>query len=560
MWLKRLPHQNEGNFRCAWIVPNKRQPNGRRLNGRGQLSDWSVKSIRWHLSNASFSINHSIIMSDYYSRKLGLREQVPEAQSPKKFTKMKTASEEEVYGAVNITPNKHVEFQVRSFDAETESTTWCIADADHIVSQLEREINGIPFNEQMRFKKELSTCLIKFGVWWQAISVQELRKPTEQRVMHFGFPKMRLVSHISELIWLIGYGDHCTTDISEQLHIGNVPEAYWSTKKVNCVRQMLKHNDPSTSLDYMDKTLSYLALQGWYDIDSAEVFNPLSTADKWGNTPTAHLLHLQHYQNKASFRPVSPQVHHSRETHIHRVCRSIKLSSVRDASNDFGIPNYGQLFRAWIDEDWGHKVSGLVLRYDPNVLLDMVFITHQNWLSYYRQLFHCPKSVECLGLDWKVEYTDANQGIMPESHNIWVQYTQSDLENTCQGQVPSSPVSYSSWTPLNQIIQFQERLPARKTESTLSKWCKKTQLWILRPQVQQYAVVIRTKYTDLHSWADCVDVFIWAVKQTDKMHIVPGGAIVGPAHLVRENVAWDRINSVWLVNHHADSDTHWTVY
>jgi len=73
-------------------------------------------------------------------------------------------------------------------------------------------------------------------------------------------------------------------------------------------------------------------------------------------------------------------------------------------------------------------------------------------------------------------------------------------------------------------------------------------------------VVIPTKYKDLHSWADCVDGIIWVVKQTDMMHIVPVRAIVGLAHLVRENTASDRIDSVWLVNNHVDLDNYWTVY
>jgi hypothetical protein len=74
-------------------------------------------------------------------------------------------------------------------------------------------------------------------------------------------------------------------------------------------------------------------------------------------------------------------------------------------------------------------------------------------------------------------------------------------------------------------------------------------------------VVISTKYKDLHGWADCIDVFIWVVKQTDKMHIVPVGALIGPAHLVRQNyAASDRIDSIWLVNTHVDLNTYWTVY
>jgi len=86
------------------------------------------------------------------------------------------------------------------------------------------------------------------------------------------------------------------------------------------------------------------------------------------------------------------------------------------------------------------------------------------------------------------------------------------------------------------------------------------QQWVLRPQAQEYAVVIPTKYKDLHGWADCVDGFIRVVKQTNKMHIVPVGAVVGLAHLVRENAASGGIDSVWLVNNHVDFDTYWTVY
>jgi hypothetical protein len=50
------------------------------------------------------------------------------------------------------------------------------------------------------------------------------------------------------------------------------------------------------------------------------------------------------------------------------------------------------------------------------------------------------------------------------------------------------------------------------------------------------------------------------VKQTNKMHIVPVGAIVGPADLVWENAASGSIDCVWLVNNHVDLDTYWTVY
>jgi hypothetical protein len=69
-------------------------------------------------------------------------------------------------------------------------------------------------------------------------------------------------------------------------------------------------------------------------------------------------------------------------------------------------------------------------------------------------------------------------------------------------------------------------------------------------------VVIPTKYNYLHDWADCVDGFIRIVKQTNKMHIAPVGAIVGPAHLVWENAALGGMDSVCLVNNHVDLDTY----
>jgi hypothetical protein len=166
---------------------------------------------------------------------------------------------------------------------------------------------------------------------------------------------------------------------------------------------------------------------------------------------------------------------------------------------------------------------------------------------YYRQPFHNSTSVERLGLDCKVEYPNANQGIMPEAHNISVQYMKSeenDLDNTFQGQIPSFPVLYFCWTPPNHILQFQKGLPSGKPISTLSKKCNKTQQWVLRPQAQEYTVVIPTQFDDLHGWADCVDKFIRVVKQTNQMHIVPTGAKVGLAHLVREYAASGGID--WL--------------
>jgi len=152
---------------------------------------------------------------------------------------------------------------------------------------------------------------------------------------------------------------------------------------------------------------------------------------------------------------------------------------------------------------------------------------------------------------------------MPEAHNISVQHTQSeenDLHNTLQGRIPAIPEFYFSWTPPNQILQLQERLPAGNAIFTFSKRFKKTQQWVICPQAQEYAVVIPTQYKDRHGWADYIDGFIWVVKQTNEMQIVPIGVIVGLAQWVQENAALGVNECVWLVNDHVHLDTYWTVY
>jgi len=164
----------------------------------------------------------------------------------------------------------------------------------------------------------------------------------QPRVVHFGYPKMNHLSHKSEWIWRMGSSDNFTTDSSEWLHIANVKDAYRSSNNVSNIRQMLKHNDRCTGLDYTEETLSYLALQGCYEIHSAKVFNLLSATNRWRNTCRAHLSRLQTIEDEPFIRLVSQQVYHLREMHVRGVCRSTKLTSLRDASDNFRIPNFGQ--------------------------------------------------------------------------------------------------------------------------------------------------------------------------------------------------------------------------
>jgi hypothetical protein len=104
--------------------------------------------------------------------------------------------------------------------------------------------------------------------------------------------------------------------------------------------------------------------------------------------------------------------------------------------------------------------------------MDEVQIKLYNGLSYYHQLFHSPATIQRIGLDYKVEYTNANIGIMPKAHTVWVQHAESEhnhLDKNFQGQVPSLLIFYFTWMPPNKLLQFLEHLPEGKILPTFSK-------------------------------------------------------------------------------------------
>jgi len=234
-------------------------------------------------------MNYSNIMSENYCKKSGLRQLVPEAYSPKILPYGKLLPKTWLAGRLPWPRNSGCKFRLVYSILKQKTPSWSLADTERVSNQLGREIYGIFSNQQKWFRKEFSIWLIQFEDWWETIGIQALQETIEQCVIHFANPIMQLVSHISQSIQRMGSGDEFTIDSSELLHIANVKDAYWSSNKVNFIQQMLKHNDQCTSHGYMEKTLSYLALQGWYDVDSAKVFNQLTTFNKQRSTCRAHL-------------------------------------------------------------------------------------------------------------------------------------------------------------------------------------------------------------------------------------------------------------------------------
>jgi len=87
-------------------------------------------------------VKHKIFDKSFQLQKRQLLKQVetkatgPRSTFATKLAHMMTAAKGYIYGAVNMTTDKPVEFQVLLCDAETEATNRRIADTDRIVSQL----------------------------------------------------------------------------------------------------------------------------------------------------------------------------------------------------------------------------------------------------------------------------------------------------------------------------------------------------------------------------------------------------------------------------------------
>jgi len=104
----------------------------------------------------------------------------------------------------------------------------------------------------------------------------------------------------------------------------------------------------------MEETLSYVALPGWYDIDSETVFKLLSATDKRWSTCRAHLLRLQTIQDEPIVHPVSQQVYHVRETHVRGV--SVK-----------GSPLAAVIIHVWMEQV--HVIKSLWYNHMQNTYL-----------------------------------------------------------------------------------------------------------------------------------------------------------------------------------------------
>jgi len=203
--------------------------------------------VKWKLVNKLSQHHEQQLFQEVETKATG-----PWRIFAKTLAQIKTAAAEEAHGVAHMTPDKQVQFQIDLSIVETEAETLGLVDMEHVTDQLSREIYNITWNMQKWFNKELSVRLVMFDAWWETVNFRELQNIKKYCIMHFGYPKMHLVSHILESIQWMEAGQNVTTDISEQHHVANIQRTYWSSKKVNYVSQTVEYIEMFTGLGNME--------------------------------------------------------------------------------------------------------------------------------------------------------------------------------------------------------------------------------------------------------------------------------------------------------------------
>lgn len=72
--------------------------------------------------------------------------------------------------------------------------------------------------------------------------------------------------------------------------------------------------------------------------------------------------------------------------------------------------------------------------------------------------------------------------------------------------------------------------------------------------------MIPTKYTGINFIVDSIERCTNVVKLTNMIYIVSIKVLVVPTHLVLENAAFNRVDSIWLLNNCAECITYWIAF
>ena len=421
--------------------------------------------------------------------------------------------------------------------------------------------------------------------WAQARIDREYER-LRAEVYHFQFPKMHLLSHISESIRRMGSPDNFSTDVSELLHVEMVKEAYRSTNRVNFEEQMLWYNDRYTGLAYMIQTLEYLALRGSFDSDTARTLQ-LSSRDEPLRS-TRHARRRQaaagdasshsgdagsHSSDEANLGPrprsvprykpiavpearVRPGIGELlRQTVLAGRVQTIKPLSLERAATRFGINDFPAIFRQQIVAIWGPHLTERILGPDETFAGNVRIGVYNSVANFY-QPFQRPLEVQKRFL----RCVRSGDGKRPAvTHNVWVRVSQDRNQDAFQGRKVCTPLLYFSYTP----PRFAAQLRGPDGQRVETEWQRRSARGrkhkVLVPQTLELAVLAGYKCSgssgNPNRFHGCVEVEI----DSRSRFVAEVGSIEGPVQLVEVNET-RQSRKTWIVNNHIDLETYYYVY
>lgn len=392
---------------------------------------------------------------------------------------------------------------------------------------------------------------------WSRRRMEAEKEKLETAIYHFQFPKMHMLSHVSNSIRRMGSPDNFSTDVSELLHRENVKEAYRASNRVQYEEQMLWYNDRHTGIAYMVQTLEHLALSGMYDQDTARVLGMQTRNERLLSTRAARLRgrgpEIRQHAFGTSSRPsrnLAPAISlpiqvPERKQRVDQViqqtrlagrARGIKRLSLSEAADRFSIPDLPALFRDYVEELWGQRVAERVLG-RRETYAESTMIEIYNSVANYFQPFQRPLEIERRLLRCTKE-AGKNE---PLSHDIWVRESQDRDRDSFQGRKACKPLLYFSFSPSKAVIpQTSQRNKSPVTETL------------------ELVMLVGMKYAMESSNPNRFHGFVEVVLNERDRYVAEVEPIEGPVHLLEGRKI--RGNKSWIVNSHIDLETYYYVY
>jgi hypothetical protein len=415
--------------------------------------------------------------------------------------------------------------------------------------------------------------------WAQARIDREYER-LRVEVFHFQFPKMHLLSHISDSIRRMGSPDNFSTDVSELLHVEMVKEAYRSTNRVDFEKQMLWYNDRYTGLAYMIQTLEYLALHGSFDSDTARTLGLTSREERLRSTRYARLRQAaagnagsrlgveaglepnprsvpQYIPTAIPESKARPGIRElRRQTVLAGRVRTIKPLSLKAAAIRFGINDFPAIFRQQIVAIWGEHLTERILGPDET-FADQVRIELYNSVANFYQPFQRPREVQKRFMRCGVSSGDGKRPAV--THNVWVRVNPDRAQDAFQGRKVCTPLMYFSYTPPKFAAQLRgpegEKVEAEpQSRSTGGRECQ-----VFVPRTLGFAMLVGYRYTGSYGQPNRFHGCVEVEPDNGDRFVAEVDSIEGPVQLVEVNET-RKNRKTWIVNNHIDLETYYYVY